>query len=66
MYMQELCKGCKINEDTKILVNNDIKTKQLYIIGEINSDMTKDIIKALFETDWVNEKIKNLKNFNSR
>jgi len=50
----------RINESTKIITDGDLKTKQLYIIGEINEELSRDIIKALFETDWKTEGINNL------
>lgn len=50
----------RINDDTKIITEDNIKTKQLYIIGEINEGMSKDIIKALFETNWKEDAINNL------
>ncbi len=50
----------RTNEDTTVIEDGDIKTKQLYIIGEINEEVSRDVIKALFETDWQKEKINNL------
>lgn len=37
-----------------------IKTKQLYIIGEINEDVSRNVLRAIFETDWEKEGITNL------
>lgn len=50
----------RINEKTRVIIDGELKTKQLYIIGEINEDVSRDIIKALFETDWKAEGINNL------
>jgi len=50
----------RLNEDTKVITDGELKTKQLYIIGEINEERSKDIIKALFETDWKGSGINNL------
>lgn len=50
----------RLNEDTKVVIVDDMKTKQMFIIGEINEERSKDIIKALFETDWKGEGINNL------
>jgi ATP-dependent protease ClpP protease subunit len=35
--------------------SKDSKVKQLYVIGEINEEISKDVIKTLFETDWKKE-----------
>ena len=50
----------RINENTKIINEGNIKTKQLFIIGEINENVSRDIIRELFETDWQKENINNL------
>lgn len=52
--------GERINADTKIITDENLKTKQLYIIGPIDEEVSRDIIKALFETDWKKEEINNL------
>lgn len=47
-----------IEGDVKI--EGDIKSKQLYIIGEINEDVSKNVLRVIFETDWETEEINNL------
>jgi len=55
-----MAEEARVNEGTKVIIDGELKTKQLYIIGEINEEVSRDIIKALFETDWKAEGINNL------
>jgi len=41
-------------------MSNEIKTKQIYVVGEINDEVSKEVLKALFETKWKKEQITNL------
>jgi ATP-dependent protease ClpP protease subunit len=50
----------RFNENTKVITDGNIKTKQIYIIGEINEERSQDVIKSIFETDWKGEGINNL------
>ena len=55
--MQDCDKETK--NSTKVL-DEKIKIKQLFIVGEINEDRSREIIKALFETNWEKEEITNI------
>lgn len=43
-----------------VKVDGDTKTKQLYIIGEINEEVSKIVLRTCFDTDWDKEGITNL------
>jgi len=49
-----------ISVEGNVKVDGNIKTKQLYIIGEINEEISKIVLRTCFETDWSKEGITNL------
>jgi len=49
-----------INDNQDKVVNEDSKTYQIFIIGEVNAEMSKEIIRTLFEIDWKQDNVTNL------
>lgn len=58
--LEDLLGTLGIGVEGDIKVQGNVKTKQIYIIGEINEEISRGVLRVIFETDWEKEGITNL------